>query len=198
MDKVDLPNNIFFTGVPGSKWSGIAQLIEGIPGFNCTDRSPAREYTHNHFGGHKGAYFGECMEFDAKFYDTRKAYSDPEAGCKVLKSHDWAYDLNIIYEHKVLAEEDWIMLVYRPEMVSYAWWFQAGGFNITYPCYDAYENPQLMFTEIQEQNKKILEFGSKHKCTWSYFTPEWIEEHFGVSMDFPEYADDVLVALVKL
>jgi hypothetical protein len=33
-----LPNKIFLTGVPGSRWSGIAQLIEdNVPGFNTAD-----------------------------------------------------------------------------------------------------------------------------------------------------------------
>jgi hypothetical protein len=55
---MNLPNHIFFTGVPGSRWSGIAQTIESIPGFNTSDRNPGREYQHNTYSGHKGAYFG--------------------------------------------------------------------------------------------------------------------------------------------
>ena len=194
---VELPNNIFFTGVPGSKWSGIAQILEGLPGFNRTDRNPNRVYKHNEYSGHVGAYFGYGMEFESSIYDTSRAYSDPSAGCKVLKSHDWAYDLDEIYNEKVVKLEDWIMLIYRPDMVSYAWWFQAGGFNITYPNYSYYENPQVMLGEIVEQNKRIIEFGAKHKVTWSYFTTEWIEEHFGYTVALDIFADDVLVALEK-
>ena len=59
-----LPQRIFFTGVPGSRWSGIAQVLESLTGFNTSDRTPERDYTHHEFTGHKGAYFGRGMEFD--------------------------------------------------------------------------------------------------------------------------------------
>jgi hypothetical protein len=32
------------------------------------------------------------------------------------------------------------MMIYRPDMVSYAWWMIAGGFQIQYPNYSAYKN----------------------------------------------------------
>ena len=54
---MNLPKRIFFTGVPGSKWSGIAQTIEALDGFNTTDRWNHREYKHSGFSGHVGAYF---------------------------------------------------------------------------------------------------------------------------------------------
>ena len=59
-----LPNHIYFTGVPGCRLSGIAQIIESIPGMNTSDRTPAREYNHHSYTGHKGAYFGRDMEFE--------------------------------------------------------------------------------------------------------------------------------------
>ena len=39
-----LPDMIFFTGVPGSRWSGIAQEIKQNPRYNKTDRTPDRKY----------------------------------------------------------------------------------------------------------------------------------------------------------
>jgi hypothetical protein len=60
-----LPNRIFLTGVPGSRWSGIAQTLESLNGFNTGDRTPAREFSHSGFTGHKGAYFGKGMEYEA-------------------------------------------------------------------------------------------------------------------------------------
>ena len=60
-----LPNRLFFTGVPGSRWSGIAQTLEQLNGFNTSDRTPEREFSHNGFSGHKGAYFGQGMELEA-------------------------------------------------------------------------------------------------------------------------------------
>ena len=65
-----LPNRIWFTGVPGSRWSGIAQTLEQISGMNTTDRTPEREYNHHQYSGHKGAYFGKGMEFPALVIDS--------------------------------------------------------------------------------------------------------------------------------
>ena len=59
-----LPEMIFFTGVPGSRWSGIAQEIKQNPRYNKTDRTPARKYLHGEYSGHIDAYFGTGMEFD--------------------------------------------------------------------------------------------------------------------------------------
>jgi len=50
-----LPNRIFFTGVPGSRWSGIAQTLEMMSGMNTSDRTPEREYVQHCYTGQKGA-----------------------------------------------------------------------------------------------------------------------------------------------
>lgn len=62
-----LPSRVFYTGVPGSSWSAVAQLIEQNPEFNTTDRTPTREYFHSLGARHIGAYFGSSMEFPAEF-----------------------------------------------------------------------------------------------------------------------------------
>ena len=77
-------DKLFFTGVPGSRWSGIAQTLEAMPGFNISDRTPEREYTHHQYSGHVGAYFGKGMEFEADPARVDQAYSDP-GGIKVIK-----------------------------------------------------------------------------------------------------------------
>jgi len=196
MDKIALPKHIFFTGVPGSRWSGIAQIIESLPGFNTTDRSSAREYTHNSYTGHVGAYFGTGMEFDPIIRDIDKPYSDPTAGCKVLKSHEWAHQLNWISRTN---KNDWIMLVYRPNAVSQNWWHEAGGFDITYPNYDFYENSVQMYDEIKRQNKRINEFSMSKRLRWFPFTAEWCEKTFGSKPLAPiPVWDDVRVAIFKI
>ena len=50
-----LPEYIFYTGVPGSRWSGIAQDIKSSGGYDCTDRADHRVYTHGEFKGMKTA-----------------------------------------------------------------------------------------------------------------------------------------------
>ena len=62
-------NRIFLTGVPGSRWSGIAQEIESEGDYDVSDHSE-RTYTHGEYSGHIGAYFGTGMEFPA-ILDTK-------------------------------------------------------------------------------------------------------------------------------
>lgn len=190
-----LPNHIYFTGVPGSRWSGIAQVLETIPGMNTSDRTPARTYTHHTYTGHVGAYFGRSMEFealaDADYVD--QAWTEP-GGCKLVKSHDWAYKLDYIKQH---CTDAWIMLVYRPDMSSYAWWHEAGGFQIKYPCYDAYKDSIGMLNEITAQNKAILEFAMINNCKWEYFTSGWIKENFCAEVSVTNVWPDILVTLIK-
>lgn len=190
-----LPERIFFTGVPGSRWSGIAQTLEQLAGFNTSDRTTERNYSHSGFAGHKGAYFGTHMELDSKL--------DPEhidsawiesGGTKIVKSHDWAYKLQ---EVKDAFPNDWLMLVYRPDMASYTWWHEAGGFNIKYPSYKWYNNSTVMMSEIATQNRKILEFAHQHNLTWSYFTPTWIKQNFGQTIEIKQTWPDILVTLLK-
>jgi hypothetical protein len=190
-----LPNRIFFTGVPGSKWSGIAQALESLPGFNISDRTPERDYTHSQYSGHKGAYFGRGMEFD---HDLRQSNIDAahltHEGTRIIKSHDWAYCLDQI-EH--YYPDDWIMLVYRPDMLSYAWWHEAGGFNIKYPCYDDYRDSTRMLSEITDQNKHILEYAYTRNATWNYFTEQWVADNFGQQTMLSKKYPDILVTLIK-
>ena len=189
-----LPNHIFFTGVPGSRWSGIAQIIETIPGMNTSDRTPEREYLHHSYTGHKGAYFGQGMEFSTILDEDyiNMAWSEP-GGCKLVKSHDWAYQLH----HIRMLQDVWIMLVYRPDMASYAWWHEAGGFQIKYPCYDAYKDSVGILAEITAQNKAILEFGMINNCKWEYFTSQWIKENFNADVNVTNIWPDILVTLIK-
>jgi hypothetical protein len=190
-----LPNRLFFTGVPGSRWSGIAQTIEQIPGFNLSDRTLDREFSHSGFTGHKGAYFGRGMEFETYLDPTYidSAWTDLH-GCKLVKSHEWSFKLDTLKE---VYPDDWIMLVYRPDMASYAWWHEAGGFNIQYPDYAAYKNSATMLGKITEQNTAILKFACDMKLTWSYFTSEWVEQNFDHKINVKQTWPDILVTILK-
>jgi hypothetical protein len=190
-----LPNRIFFTGVPGSRWSGIAQTLEQLDGFNTSDRTPEREYTHNQYSGHRGAYFGRDMELEAYLDERYIDYAwTTQGGTRIVKSHDWAYKLDSVRE---CFPNDWIMLIYRPDMASYAWWYEAGGFNIKYPSYVAYKDSTTMLGEIGKQNNNILKFASEHDLTWNYFTPKWVEQNFGQRIEVNKKWSDILVTLLK-
>jgi hypothetical protein len=190
-----LPNRIFFTGVPGSRWSGIAQILESNEKFNTSDRIPSREYNHGMFSGHCGAYFGPKMEFDstldANYIDG--AWSS-DVGTKIVKSHHWAYKLHDV---KASFPHDWIMMVYRPDMASYTWWHEAGGFNIRYPDYSWYTNSTIMMSEIATQNRKILEFAHEHDATWNHFSEKWIKDNFDHEIKLTKQWSDILVTIIK-
>jgi hypothetical protein len=190
-----LPNRIFLTGVPGSRWSGIAQILESIPGFNTSDRTPARTYNHHSYTGHQGAYFGLGMELEAKLVDSYidSAWTEP-GGTRIVKSHDWAYVLPEVAHY---FPTDWIMLVYRPDMTSYAWWHEVGGFQIQYPCYDAYRDSTGMLAAITRQNQCILEYAHSRNATWHHFTPDWVESTFGHRVEIARSFPDILVSIIK-
>lgn len=189
-----LPERIFFTGVPGSRWSGIAQTLETMSGMNTSDRTPDREYVHHSYTGHKGAYFGPGMEFepilDSDYID--QAWVEPQ-GCKLVKSHEWAYNLDQI---RTKFPDDWIMMVYRPDMSSYAWWHEAGGFQIKYPNYTSYQNSAIMMSEIMKQNYEILNFGMLNGCKWEYFTSSWIKNNFNQEIVVSKTFPDILITLI--
>lgn len=190
-----LPNRIFLTGVPGSRWSGIAQTIEQLACINTTDRTVSRKYEHHEFTGHLGAYFGRGMEFEPMLYPgyIDKAHATSE-DTRFIKSHDWAYKLDEIED---TFPEDWIMLVYRPDMTSFAWWHEAGGFKIKYPCYASYVDSVNMMTEITLQNKAILAYACRKNATWEYFTEEWMQKTFGDSVAVSTVWPDILVTMIK-
>jgi hypothetical protein len=193
-----LPNRIFFTGVPGSRWSGIAQTLETIPGFNTSDRTPERTYDHHSYSGHKGAYFGWKMEFDPLINwvgpeHIDQAWIEP-GGCRLVKSHQWPDKFDEIERH---YPDDWIMLVYRPDMTSFAWWHEAGGFQIKYPSYQWYQDEADMLHEISRNNKLMLEYACKKNASWEYFTTDWVKENFGADIEIPTVHSDILVTIIK-
>ena len=193
-----LPERIFFTGVPGSRWSGIAQILETIPGFNTSDRNTSRRYEHHSYTGHVGAYFGWKMEFDPIISMEDKHYIDQAwaepGGCRLVKSHQWPDKFDAIQKH---YPDDWIMLVYRPDTASFAWWHEAGGFQIKYPCYDWYRDEAHMLYEISRTNKLILEYACSKKAKWEYFTEDWVQENFTTWVQIPKIHSDILVTLIK-
>ena len=195
---MNLPQRIFFTGVPGSRWSGIAQTLETIPGFNTSDRNPKRTYDHHSYSGHKGAYFGWRMEFEPIVLWNGKehidqAWTEP-GGTRLVKSHNWPDKFEEI-EKKF--PDDWIMLVYRPDQAAFAWWHEAGGFQIEYPNYSWYVDSNTMLYEIARSNKLMLDYACQKRAAWNYFTAEWIEENFGADVEVPAVHNDILVTIIK-
>lgn len=193
---MNLPKKLFFTGAPGSRWSSIAQSMETAEGFNTTDRTEERNYSHHLYSGHVGAYFGTGMEFES-LTQAEEAYADPQAGCMVIKSHEIALDLNGTKVYECDKAGNWMMLVYRPNDVCMEWWQQAGGFEIKYPSYEWYEDNARMAYMIRKMNENMLKFAYYNDLQWSRFTNKWVINNFGVSTRGMDCMPDVLVTLYK-
>ena len=161
---ITLPDKIFFCGVPGSRWSSIARELKNSGNYNLSDRASHRGYNHNGLQGHLESYFGTGMEFPCNLSEDNllAPFTDP-AKCKLLLSHEWAYNLEKIV---LKYPDDWIMLIYRENWASFLWWKKAGGFEITYPNYSWYESDYLMTKRIEEQNDLILTFAQSHNLSW--------------------------------
>jgi hypothetical protein len=191
-----LPDKIFFVGAPGSRWSGIAQNIEAIPGFNTTDRTPDRNYTHHSFSGHLGAYFGTGWECDTSLdtHNLDRSFADT-SGTRILKSHEWAYQLDEIHQR---YPDSWIVLVHRPDLACQAWWHEAGGFTIAYPDYRPYyRNSMNMLNEIIRMNSAMFEFAQQHNLAWHHISADWIEHNFGHRVEPTVRLSDTLVTILK-
>jgi len=190
-----LPKRIFFTGVPGSRWSGVAQLLETVPGFNTSDRTPERTFIFKPFSDHLGAYFGSGMEFSLDLNTTNidQAHATSDS-CRLIKAHEWSFKLKEIKEQ---YPHDWIIMVYRPDVISFAWWNGAGGFNITYPKYDAFIDATNMMSKISKMNQCILEFAYKHDATWNHLTSRWMKEHFNIDTEVDHKFSDMLITIIK-
>ena len=196
---MNLPNRLFFTGVPGSRWSGIAQALEASSAFNISDRTDTRRYEHGSFSGHQGAYFGKGMEFepvlDDVYLDT--PWKDPKIGTKIIKSHDWAYKL-LEVERFARASGDWLMLIHRDADSSYDWWVNAGGFDIKYPSYHEYENLAFMRTQIELQTSLIEKFIHDRHLVLSEFNSDWVKLNFGIDIEIDTTKlTDIQVTLLK-
>lgn len=159
-----LPDRIFFTGVPGSGWSVISQIIEAIPGMNTTDRHTSRQYTHESGATHVGAYFGENMEYplDLGVKNLDSPWMD-DGGCRLIKSHDWAFCLD---EIKYRYPTAWILMIYRNTELSLTHWIDAGGFDISYPNYSAYKDAATLGKIMHSQNENILYHARKNNAEW--------------------------------
>ena len=157
----------FFTGVPGSRWSGIAREIKLNPRYDSSDRSEHRVYKHHGFSGHQEAYFGSGMEFNCNLDEDNLVAPFAKNTTKLTKlimSHEWPYYFDEIIDRYPNAP---ITLVYRNNEASLDWWLEAGGFGITYPNYEFYCDATGMWEQIEKQNKLILDFAQKHMLQWT-------------------------------
>ena len=189
-------NLVWFTGAPGSKWSGTANVFQAIGhlNFNTTDRTPEREYRH--VGPttlarsivHTGVYFGPGHGFGEDWNNFTnldpahieqqviKEWSDPSWGRLLVKSHFLSHHLDSIANR---WPDSPIIMVFRPNDKCSQGWYGAGGWNISYPDYRPfYKDDDTMHQMINEHNVLMRDFCQHHDVKINKFTREWFQEEF--------------------
>ena len=153
---------ILMTGAPGSKWSSVFKNIHGSADIDNTDYNDSRTYWHDADTPgskqlmHTGAYWDPGMEFDCNIEHWDKPFSG--LGKRIIKSHTFAHQLDNL---KRLGYP--IILVYRNDHECIEWWKLCGGFNITYPNYQYFQNLTEMWHHIQKENNDIMNFVHHNK-----------------------------------
>ena len=154
---------ILFTGAPGSKWSSVVKNIYWSKDIDQTDYSNDRTYFHdadtpgNKQLMHIGAYWDPGMEFEPDNWDG----PFKGVGRRIVKAHTFAHQLD-----ELKGRGYPIVMVYRNDAECLDWWKNCGEFHITYPNYAPYyKNLDHMWTEIQRQNRDIMQFV---KTEWAH------------------------------
>ena len=167
--------NIWFCGIPGSKWSGIDIHMRNVLPCDRSDETSDRVFYHRAYNptdtnnGHRGSYWGPGMGCgedwtDFNHFDKSKIISDVDnvfsgTGYRIIKNHFLARRFNLDYVWNNFSG-DYIALVYREPQKSFAWWsevmdFSEGHFPDYRPGYTDYNTMRdLLWTE----SAKITDF----------------------------------------
>lgn len=143
---------ILFTGAPGSKWSMVASNIYWSKDIDHSDFDEQRRCKYNR--DHIGAYWDPGMEFENTDWDGPFSGT----GIRLIKSHTFAHKLD---ELKLSGHP--IVMVYRNDFECLEWWKGCGEFKITYPDYKYFKNLDVMWQQIQSENKDIMQFVKDNK-----------------------------------
>ena len=212
--------NIWFCGVPGSKWSGIDIQLRKVVGADTTDETPNRTQYHrprnatDTNNGHRGSYWGPgmgCGEdwVDFNFVEPHKLQDDIDnvfsgTGPRVVKSHFFArhFNLDYLYNH---FPGDYIVLCYRENQKSFAWWSEVMDFSEGhYPDYGpGYTDYNGMRKHIWNENAKITDFAMRKDMQWQLYNPETtFKDIKGFDDGAAKYMDnnwnDVYIATCKI
>lgn|SRR5581483_8321999 len=159
---------ILATGAPGSGWSGSLRTISYADEINSTDLNAENIYIGpSQRGHHFGTYFGPYEKFGGDFVrlnelskdeivaEFRKPYRHFD-GIKIIKSHQFAYHLNHLVS---LFPKARVICYFREtDELTFDWWHKCGGWGITHPKYQWYENDERMKRQIALENKAVRRF----------------------------------------
>ena len=175
---LQLPDKIFLSGAPGSKWNNIAEILSTLDNINTSDNN---------------TLFGTGMKFEPRLDIDyiNSAWSTPN-GCKLVQSHEWCDQLSVVNH---AFPEDWIMLIHRQQKPSLKTWLELGGYAIEYPDYSDFQD---MPATIKRQNQGIMKWVFEKSCRLERFTPFWVEREFNQTVEFDQTQfDDVFVTVYK-
>jgi hypothetical protein len=192
---------VWFTGAPGSKWSGSANILQSIKSlnFNITDRSPEREYTHTgpttlaRSITHTGVYFGPGHGYGEDFHNINlintdvveetiaNEWADSSSGKLLVKSHFFSHNLDYLAD---TWTDSPIIMIMRPDNKCEQGWFGAGGWNIAYPNYRPYyKDDDTMKSMIAEHNVKIIDFCNRRNVKIEPLTADYLKLTFNWTVD---------------
>jgi len=159
---------ILAAGAPGSGWSGVINNICYGDEINRTDVGNADVYCQPGYRGrHVGTYFGPYENYGKQF-DRLDQYSNDELlaefkkpfrnfeGIKIIKSHQFCYSLDLLYEYFPKAR--YLCVFRETDELTFDWWHKCGGWEISHPKYTWYENDERMLKQIAIENRAIHKF----------------------------------------
>ena len=213
-------NNIWFCGIPGSKWSGIDIVMRHLLPADRSDETPNRTQYHrprtkeDANNGHRGSYWGPGMGCgedwtDFNFVEPHKLTDDINNvfsgdGYRIIKSHFFArnFNLDYIYNH---FPGDYIFLVYREPQKSFAWWSEVMCFDeLHYPDYrPGYRDYNRMWELLWQESSKITDFAMRKNMDWQKYDPKTSFSTLpGFDKKAAKYVDnrqpDVYTSVVKI
>ena len=154
---------ILAMGAPGSRWSGSIRCIQSQIDINTSDERPELTYD-GEMGWHRGAYWGpnhtqghnfdrlDDMDYSECLTEFKRPFTDWNTGIKIIKSHWFSYHIPQLREWFPKAK---LIAFYMPDDFCFDWWHKVGGWNITYPHYEWYENDERMRLQIEIENACI-------------------------------------------
>jgi len=212
--------DIWFCGIPGSKWSGIDIHMRHCLPVDRSDENDERLHFHKHnekgytFNGHRGSYWGPGQGCGESWTDLANIGKDniieeinkefTGEGLRIIKSHAFARykNLDFLYDN---FKGDWLVLLKRKPFDSFMWWHAIMSFDDdVYPSYsEMYENSTTMKKRLIEEDEYITSFAAKMNFEWSLYDPkESFSEipgfNYEVAKDFTKNHDDVYITVNKI
>lgn len=196
---------IFLTGVPGSRWGRIEHMMYqncDIVDVSCKmhHQQNIPEHSTKHIYTFWGPYHEHGDGFDRldllgpdevmRQIDAAYDDNDPRP-IRIIRCHWFSYQLDWIRENMPWVD---ILMVFREPEMSYRWWHESGGWDISYPNYAWYGTDQVLRRQIMVEHKLMLKFMREQGLTQDYNLGDpvpWFKAHM------PEYSAQITSGPIK-